>query len=146
MLRKMGRLIPPLLTVLLVLAPCVPASAQTVSLNLGGRAMRITAGDAAALPADFPADVALPDGHAVVQVQHAGEEITVETDAPGDVDTVLARLRERMRAAGWNAAKVARPADGQAQAWEKERRAVVAWVKPAVDGGVRVQLQLLPKR
>jgi hypothetical protein len=145
MLREMARFLPSLLPVLLLLVPCAQAPAQTVSLNVGGRPVRIDTGDAAVLPGDFPPDVALPDRHVVVQVKRAGSQVTVDTEAPGDIEAVLSRLRERMLASGWVAAKVVQPPTGQAQAWEKEHRAVVAWVTPAASG-VRVQLRLLPRR
>jgi hypothetical protein len=148
MLPEMARLRPlppvlPLLPLLLALSPCAPA--QTVSLHANGREVRITAGDAAALPADFPADVALPQPHVVAQVRRIGAATTVEADAPGDVAAVLSQLRERMQASGWTTAKMAQPPVGQAQAWEKDHRAVVAWVRPAASG-VHLQLQLLPGR
>jgi len=38
---------------------------------------------------------------------------------------------------------VRRPPSGRAQAWEKDGRAVVAWLTPA-EAGVRMQLELLP--
>jgi hypothetical protein len=123
------------------------AAGQTVSLNQGGQAVRIAVGEAAVLPADFPADVALPEHHAVVRVERTGTATTVEVEAPGNVDDEAARFRERMTSAGWTAARIRAPATapGQAQAWEKDQRAVVAWVSPA-PAGVRLQVELLPRR
>lgn len=137
------RLLPGLFLAALALAPC--AGAQTVTLRAAGKDVRIVAGDAAALPADFPPDVALPQPHVLVQVERAGTTTTVEADTPGDVPAVAAQLRARMQADGWTAARVAQPPSGLALAWEKDARAVVAWLKPAAVG-VRLQLQLLPKR
>lgn len=126
-------------------APGADAAGQTVSLNQGGKDVRIAIGDAAVLPADFPKDIALPEPHAVVRVQHGGGVATVEVETPGNVDDVAAKFRAAMQAAGWTAAAVRSPASGQAQAWEKGQRAVVAWLVP-VAGGVRMQLELLPQR
>lgn len=123
------------------------AAAQTVTLNQGGKDVRISIGGEAVLPADFPSDVALPQPHAVVRVQRSGASTTVELAVPGaTAEAVSARFRADMLAAGWAAATVRRPADGLAQAWEKAGRAVVAWVAPAPAGGVRMQLELVPQR
>jgi hypothetical protein len=122
------------------------ATAQTVTLNQGGKDVRIAIGGEAALPADFPGDVALPQPHTVVRVQHSGAVTTVELDVPGaTVDDAAARFRADMLAAGWTAAAVRRPAEGRGQAWEKTGRAVVAWLAPA-PAGIRMQLELLPQR
>ncbi len=121
------------------------AAAQTVTLNQGGKDVRISIGGEAALPADFPPDIALPQPHAVVRVQRSGASTTVELDVPGTtVDAAAARFRARMLAAGWTSAAVRPPAEGLAQAWEKPGRAVVAWMAPA-PAGVRMQLELLPR-
>jgi ligand-binding sensor domain-containing protein len=133
----------PCLLAFLLAAPLC-AAGQTVSLNTGGKQVRITIGASATLPADFPPDVALPDGHALTQVKRSGTTTVIELDAPGELEAVAARFRERMQANGWTAVAIAQPAAGRAQAWEKDARAVVAWLAPA-DAGVRLQLQLLPR-
>ena len=138
----MGRFLPLLL---LCLALPLAAAAQTVSVNTGGGNVRIALGEAAVLPDDFPQDVALPRPHAIVQVRRSEAATTVEADVPGNVEAVLEAMRARMEADGWHAARMAQPPIGRASAWEKDRRAVVAWVQPAADG-VRLQLQLLPRR
>lgn len=122
------------------------AAAQTVTLNQGGKDVRISIGGEAVLPADFPADIALPQPHAVARVQRSGAATTVELALTGTtVDDTAARFGAGMLAAGWKAARVRRPAEGIAQAWEKAGRAVVAWVAPA-PAGVRMQLELMPRR
>lgn len=132
----------------LVLAACLlpaAAAAQTVTLDQGGKAVRIAVGEAAVLPADFPVDIPLPAPHAVLRVQHSGATTTVSIEAPGTVDDAAARFDAGMRAQGWIAARVNVPPVGRAQAWEKDRRAVVAWWQPSATG-VQVQLELLPPR
>lgn len=126
-------------------APGADAAGQTVSLNQGGKDVRITVGDAAVLPADFPKDIALPEPRTLVRVQRTGALTTVEVEARGTVDDEAGRFRAGMQAAGWTAARVRQPATGQAQAWEKDQRAVVAWLKATDAGRVRLQLELLPQ-
>jgi hypothetical protein len=142
MLPGMSRLFACLVLVL-AFAPC--ASGQTVTLHSAGRNVRIVAGDAAVLPADFPADVALPEPHTLVQVERSGALTTVLADTPGDVASVGAQWSARMEAAGWRAAGVQQPASGHAMAWEKDSRAAIAWLQPGA-AGVRLQLDLRPRR
>ena len=125
----------------LVLAFAPDASGQTVTLHSGGRNVRIVAGDAARLPADFPADIALPQPYTLVQVERTGHVVTLEADTAGDVAAVAAQWDARMEAGGWRDAKVLQPATGVAMAWVKPGRAAIAWVK-AGPAGVRFQLQL----
>jgi hypothetical protein len=139
MLPGMSRLFACLLLAAAASSPA--ADAQTVTLHSGGRNVRIVAGDAAVLPADFPADVTLPQPYTLVQVERIGRVVTLEADTPGDVATVAAQWDARMEADGWRDAKVVPPPTGQARAWVKPGRAAIAWVKPAA-AGVRFQLQL----
>lgn len=129
----------------LLLAAPLCAAGQTVSLNTGGEHVRITVGESAVLPADFPKDVPLPESHVLARVQREGASTTLELETPGSVASVDARLREGMQANGWVPAAVLPAAGGQARAWEKDARAVVAWLVP-VDAGVRLQLQLRQRR
>ena len=126
------------------------AAGQTVTLHSAGKAVRIVAGEAATLPPDFPADIALPPSLALLQVESTADTTAVEGTAPGDIEAMAADLRARMQAEGWRAAGVARPAEGKAMAWEKDARAVTAWLRPGdagMDAGsVRVQVKLLPRR
>lgn len=127
-----------------LLMPASPA-AQTVTMNRGGKDLRITVGDAAALPADFPTDVSLPSVHTVVRVDRSEGDTTVVLATPGTVEDEAARFRAGMLADGWTAAALVPPPTGLGQAWVKGERAVLAWLTPADAGGVRVQLRLLAK-
>jgi len=131
---------------LAALALPATAAAQTVSLNQGGRDVRIAIGDAAALPADFPADVPLPSPRTMLSVERSDGRTTLVIVAPGTVEEQAERLRSGMQAQGWRAAAFAAPPTGQGQAWEKDARAVLAWLQPADAGGTRIQLQLLARR
>ena len=134
-------------TACLALAATAGAGAQTVSLNAGGKQVRIAVGEDAVLPADFPKDVALPADAKLSRVQHAGASTTLEFTAPGEPAAAVADLDARMRADGWEQASVRVPDGIRAQAWEKDRRAVIAWAVPddANPHGVRVQVKLVAR-
>lgn len=134
----------PLAALLALVAP-TSAAAQTVTMNRGGEDLRIAVGDAAALPADFPTDVALPPVHTVLRVDRSDGDTTVVVATPGTVEAEAARFRAGMLADGWTAAALVPPATGQGQAWVKGARVVLAWLVPAEAGGVRVQLRLFAK-
>lgn len=143
MLPDMNRTLP---CCLLLAALAIPANSvgQTVTLNQGGRDMRIAIGDAAVLPADFPPDIALPQPHAIARVQRSEARILLEIEAPGPLDDAAGRFDADMQAAGWVAAAMRQPPSGIAKAWEKDARAVLAWWTPTADG-VHLQLELRPR-
>jgi hypothetical protein len=121
------------------------ASAQTVSLTAGGKQLRIKVGEAAALPADFPADVVLPQPCVVTRVERSDQETSLELDTPGELGAIAEQFRAGMLVNGWVPAPVRQPATGNAQAWEKDTRVVIAWLTPG-PAGVHLQVQLLPQR
>jgi hypothetical protein len=132
-----------LLAALAGAAGAAGAAGQTVTLHRAGEDVRITVGDDASLPVDFPPDVALPTTYTVVRVEHSDGSTTVVLATPGTVEEVAGRFRAAMLASRWKAASVAAPRIGVGQAWKKRPRAVVAWIKPGDAGGVQLQLQLL---
>ena len=137
----------PLLFSLALLAGIVPAvaNAQVVTLTTGDRQVRIAVDEAATLPADFPADIALPGQYTLARVERSGNDTMLALDLPGGIDSAAAELAARMRADGWREARTVPPATGRAQAWEKDERAVIAWLAPA-PAGTRLELRLLPRR
>ena len=132
------------LAVLAVLASA-RATAQVVTLDTASGQVRIAIDEAASLPPDFPADVPLPGGYALARVDRSGAGTTLTMDAPGEVGAIAAAMASGMRANGWQAAPVTAPPGGEAQAWEKDVRAVLAWFVPG-EAGTRVQLELSPRR
>ena len=122
-----------------------PATAQTVSLQSGNQQVNIRIGDDAILPADFPADIVLPQPHVLTQVQNTGPETAVELEVSADPVRTAAEFRASMLINGWSPARVVAPAEGIAQAWVKESRAVTAWTT-ALPTGSHLTLRLLPRR
>lgn len=114
----------------LAFAAMAGAGAQTVSLNTGGKQVRIAIGGDAALPANFPQDVALPAAATLVRVQHGAGTTILEFAAAGEPGAAITDIDARMRANGWRQAVMKPPATGSAQVWEKDQRAVIAWATP----------------
>jgi hypothetical protein len=139
---RLARLAPACALLATLAAPAC-AAGQTVTLHQAGQAVHIAVGNAATLPTDFPSDVALPATHTVVRVQRSDGSTTVVVATPGTVDEEATRFRAAMIAAGWRAAALMPPPSGIGQAWKKDRRVVIAWLRSADAGGARVQLQLL---
>lgn len=140
---------PTFLPRLAVLAMAIPAAfavpAQTVSLQRAGEQVTIVVGEAATLPADFPADVFVPPGATLVRVDRLGQDRTVlESTSTETPDALAAAFAKAMAASGWSPAPVVAVAGAEVLAWEKDQRAVVLAV--TADAGVtRLRLQLLPR-
>jgi hypothetical protein len=111
------RLLPVACALLAALAGAAGAAGQTVTLHRAGEDVRITVGDDASLPVDFPPDVALPTTYTVVRVEHSDGSTTVVLATPGTVEEVAGRFRAALLASRWKAAAVAAPRIGVGQAW-----------------------------
>lgn len=120
------------------------AAAQTVSLHRAGEATTIRVGEAATLPADFPADVHVPAGATLVRVDRTGQRLRLEFTSPKPPDALAADYVAAMADAGWSPARVAPIAGSHVLAWEKDARAVLLAIG-ADAGGARARLQLLER-
>lgn len=130
----------------LALVAMAGAGAQTVSLKTGGERVSITVGDATAIPADFPTDVALPADAKLVRTERTGTSTVLEFSTTNDVATNLADLDARLRAGDWQPARVRALPGLRAQAWEKDQRALIAWASEAPGAqGAHVWLRLVPR-
>jgi hypothetical protein len=136
----------PALTCLLLLSCALPLAAQTVTVRQGGADLKIAVGDAAVMPAGFPADVFVPQDARLLRVERAGDDrLTLGFACGGTPAALAASARDAMLRQGWRQARVAAPAGALAQAWEKDARAVVILAEADGDGS-RLTLQLLPRR
>lgn len=138
--------LPCLAVMSIVLLVAADATAQTVTLQREGEQVTIAVGRAAALPADFPADVFLPSPATLVRVEAAGPgHLMLEFTAAGAPANLAERHADAMAASGWTPAQVAPVAGTEVRAWEKDDRAVVLAATPEPDG-TRLRLKLLPRR
>src|SRR3546814_18723757 len=74
---------------------------ETVTLGSGDKAMTISGGDSAQLPAGFPEDVLLPADYKVDSTLASGDFTMVTMRAPGEVAALADQARIGMESAGW---------------------------------------------
>lgn len=120
------------------------AGAQTVSLQRAGEATTILVGEAATLPADFPADVHVPAGATLVRVDRTGQRLRLEFTSPQSPQALATVCAAAMADAGWAPANVEALPGAHVLAWEKDTRAVLLAVG-AEGAGSRARLQLLER-
>jgi len=126
----------------------VDRDGRQVALRAGDGGVAMRAGESLPLPADFPADVYLPDGYAVNSVMDLQGVSMVSLSAPGELSSLFKAAREGMQAQGWtqtlsaqhsvDAAMLAfeKPADGA------RRSATLSFNRNNGDDRVTVGVQL----
>ena len=108
---------------------------QTVSgVDEEGRAFSVTQGEAATLPAGFPADAYLPEGLVLDTAMVVGENIVVGGSLPGSVATLAAEVETRMAAAGWTSMLTMTEPGSSAQRWEQGGRGVTYMIEEQGEG------------
>jgi len=111
-----------------------------------GLSMR--AGESLPLPADFPADVYLPEGYTVNSVMDLRGVSVVSLSAPGELSSLLEAARAGMRARGWTQTLSAQHSvDAAMLAFEKpddgaQRSATLSFNRSSGDERVIVGMQL----
>lgn len=109
--------------------------------------VRITRGDAAALPTGFPNDVPLPQGYKVMESMAMAGNTVLALDAPGKVPAVAAQARDAMRAQGWKETTAMEQSDQtRVYVYEKDGRTASLGFYDNQQGGVRVGVQLTGKQ
>jgi len=109
--------------------------------------MKVSSGEAAALPLDFPKDVYLPAGYTVQSAMEMPGAVIVEVDAPGKVPALFADASREMQARGWKQTLAMQQAgDTQMLGFEKDNRSAVVSLYDNDGAGVKVGLQLTTKQ
>lgn len=117
-----------------------------LTLKTGQGEMRVSGGDAAALPASFPKDVHLPAGYAVNSAMEMPNVTQVELDVPGEVPAVFDAYSRAMQAQGWQQTMaVQEVADTRMLGFEKGGRQALVSVYDQGQG-VKVGVQLTGKQ
>ncbi len=107
--------------------------------------MKMSAGEALPLPADFPRDVYLPDSYKVATVMDMGPMKAINLTTSAKVSTLFAEAGPAMKAQGWTQKMAIQQAAGHAMlSFEKDKRNVsLSFTESrSVAGQTVVSLQL----
>jgi len=110
--------------------------------------MKVTSGDAAKLPADFPKDVYLPAGYTVGSAMEMPGAMVVDVEAPGTVSDTFAAAVTKMKQEGWTQ-RIAMQQTPQSQVvvYEKANRdATLSISENPGKGGVRIGVQVTTRQ
>jgi hypothetical protein len=108
-----------------------------------GRRFSMVQGEKAVLPADFPADIALPEGLALEMVLAVDAHTTLSGHVPASrAAELIARIEAKMGAEGWTRGMDVRQDATVMQIWNKEGRGVNYLLEDHPDGQVLLNLSL----
>jgi len=121
----------------------VDAESGSVTFKTDEGDMKVTSGEAAKLPANFPKDVFLPAGYTVASAMEMPNAMVLEIHAPGKVDTMFAEANKRMTDAGWKQ-RVAMQQDTNSQiaVYEKDKRSATLSLYDDAGKGVKLGVQV----
>ncbi len=115
---------------------------QSVTVQTPEGEMRHTTGENVALPADFPKDIALPEGYTVLSVMTMGPAVSVVLRSPGSVADVYAQLRAEQARKGWKESVSMQGDQGSMLGFEKNKRGLLMNLRADLDGQTVVSLSL----
>ncbi|MEO6365009.1 MAG: hypothetical protein ABIO38_03040 [Luteimonas sp.] len=118
---------------------------KQVTIKADEGEMKMSAGEALPLPADFPRDVYLPDSYKVATVMDMGPMKAINLTTGAKVSTLFAEAGPAMKAQGWTQKMAIQQASGHAMlSFEKDKRSVsLSFTESrSVDGQTVVSLQL----
>lgn len=123
----------------------VDKDGDQVTIKTDDGEMKISGGDNAALPANFPQDVYLPPKYTVSSVMEMDSTQLVALSAEGDVAQLYAEARARMEKEGWKQTMAMQgSANDGLLAYEKgERKATVSFNAEPENQTVAVGLQII---
>lgn len=112
---------------------------QTVSgVDEQGRAFSASQGDAAAIPADFPSDVLVPEGLVLDTSMVVGASSFVGGTMPGDLAELTTRIDAHMKAAGWTSLMAMSEPGSSTLLWQRDDRSVNYMIEAKPDGQLGV--------
>lgn len=126
----------------------VDADKGAVTFKTDKGDMKVTSGDQATLPANFPKDVYLPAGYKVGSAMEMPGAMVVDVEAPGTVTDTFAAAVTKMKSEGWTQ-RVAMQQTPQSQVvvYEKANRdATLSISENPGKGGVRIGVQVTTRQ
>ena len=114
---------------------------QTVSgVDEQGRAFSASQGDAAAIPADFPSDVLVPEGLVLDTSMVVGASSFVGGTMPGDLAELTTRIDAHMKAAGWTSLMAMSEPGSSTLLWQRDDRSVNYMIEAKPEGQLGVTI------
>jgi hypothetical protein len=118
-------------------------SGEVVLESKDGQQMRISGGDSAKLPVDFPKDVYLPAQYKVLSVMAMQDVMVVQLDVPGELGAMTDASGKKMAADGWKQTMSMQAAEGQhVTMYEKDKRQATVSFADDAEPGVKLNYQL----
>jgi hypothetical protein len=118
---------------------------QTVTIQTEEGTITQSSGDNVALPADFPADIALPAGYKVMSVMTMGPVTSVVLEVPESPSDLFASFKSDQSGQGWKETLAMQGRDGSMLGFEKDDRSLLVNLGRSEDGGTMVSLSLQSK-
>lgn len=108
---------------------------QTVSgVDEQGRAFSASQGSAAKIPADFPADVMIPEGLVLDTSMVVGTNAFVGGTLSGELATLAAAIEATMKDAGWTSVMAMTSPESSTLLWERDGRSVSYTIEARPEG------------
>ena len=126
----------------------VDADKGAVTFKTDKGDMKVTSGEAATLPANFPKDVYLPAGYKVGSAMEMPGAMVVDIEAPGTVSDTFAAAVTKMKSEGWTQ-RMAMQQTPQSQivVYAKANRdATLSISENPGKGGVRIGVQVTTRQ
>lgn len=112
---------------------------QTVSgVDEKGQAFSVSQGEAAAIPADFPADLLVPEGLVLDTSMVVGSTAFIGGTMEGDLAALAARIDAHMKDAGWTSVMAMSESGSSTLLWQRENRSVNYVLETKPDGQLGV--------
>jgi hypothetical protein len=125
----------------------VDADGNSVAIQTEQGEMKMTAGDAAKLPATYPKDVYQPEGAKVESVMEMPDTMVVQFDAPGEIASLADASGRKMAAEGWKQQlSMQQAADQQVTMYEKDKRSATISLIDDEAKGVKVNVQVVSSK
>lgn len=98
-------------------------------------------GGSVPLPAGFPSDIYLPDGHKVASAMALGGTQMVNLTTAADMAAVHAATDKAMQDGSWKREMEMKTSDGSSLAYSKDKRQVFYQLLKAEEGGTQVAIR-----
>ncbi len=123
----------------------VGENGQTMTVQTEQGTLTHSSGENVPMPADFPADVVLPDDYAVMSVMTMGPASSVVMRSRDSIAGLYAHFQQGQAGEGWKETLSMQGADGSMLGFEKDGRSLLVNLGHDDEGGTTISLSLQSK-